>query len=85
MPRRESRFSLMVLSTVCSFRLAEAGALLFGDVEDVGGDGGGEKGSGEKGGGEKKDELGTDEDRAAVEGCASSTWFTNGLSPGAER
>ena len=80
MPRRESRLSPMVFATVCSFRQAEAEALLFGDVEDVGGDGGGEKD-----GGEKEDELGTDEDRAAVEGCAGSTRFTNGLSPGAER
>ena len=74
----------MVLATVCSSRLAEAGALLFGDVEDVCGDGGGEKGGGEKDGGENEDELGTD-DRAAVEGCAGSTRFTKGLSPGAER
>jgi hypothetical protein len=79
MLRRESRFSLMVLATVCSFRLAEAGALLFGEVEDVGGDGGGETG-----GGGKEDELGTDDEGGAVEGCAGSIRFENGLSPGAE-
>jgi hypothetical protein len=79
MPRRESRFSLMVLATMCSFRLAEAGALLFGGVEVVGGDGGGENG-----GGGKEDELGTDEEDGAVEGCAGSTRFESGLSPGSE-
>jgi hypothetical protein len=69
----------MFLGTMCSFRLAEAGALLFGNVEDTGGDG-----SGENGGGEKEDELGTDDEDGAVEGWSGSTRFEDGLSPGAE-
>lgn len=69
----------MVLATVRSFRLAEAGALLFGHVEeDVDDDSGGEKA-----GGGKEDELGAGED-GAVEGCAGSIRVENGLSSGAE-
>lgn len=63
---------------MCSSRLAEAGALLFDEVEDVSGDG-----RAEKGGDGKEDELGTDED-GEVEGCANSTRVENKLSSGAE-
>ena len=79
MSRRDSRLGLMFLVMVCSFRLAEVGALLFGNVEDVGGDG-----SGENSAAAKEDELGTDDEDGAVGGWSDSTRFEDGLSPGAE-